>query len=370
MRLGLVRLHCGLGGGAEHTLRMLARGLAERGHEAHVLTSRWEGPALPETRLHLLEAPGKGAARLHAFSRAAQQAVKELGLDTCLSLERLPGCPVYRAGDGCHAAWLARRSPYESALKRLSFRFNPLHRALLELERQTILDPGLRLVIANSQLVARELAQCYGLGPGKVVVIHNAVDEAALAAARQPGVRQSLRASLEAGDSQPVLLFLGSGFERKGLAFALQALALLPGVGLWVAGKDRVGAYERLAARLGVAGRVSFLGNRDDAPLLLAASDALVLPTIYDPCANACLEAWSLGLPVVTTLANGAVDFLREGENGLAVAEPADAAALARACRQALDLPRPVPCDLPSQAQWLERMEQALLQSAEGQGGV
>lgn len=364
MRLGLVRLHCALGGGAEHSLRMLAAGLSARGHEVHVLTSFWEGPAVPGIEPRLLPAPGKGAARILAFARAAAQARRELGLDVCLSLERLPESQVFRAGDGVHAAWLARRAPYESRLKRLSFRFNPLHRALLDLERRTLTSSALVRVIANSRLVAQELEEHYGLGPDKVTVIHNAVNEGALGAWRGEEARQRARQELALSDEQPTLLFLGSGFERKGLAFAIGALPLLPQAILLVAGRDRTAPYQRLASRLGVARRVRFLGRRDDAPRLLAAADALVLPTIYDPCANSCLEALYLGLPVVTTTANGAQDFVVSGENGFLLAEPADAEALAQAISQALALSRPTPHDLPRQEQWLERTEQALMQAA------
>ncbi|MCA1905039.1 MAG: glycosyltransferase family 4 protein, partial [Desulfarculus sp.] len=287
-----------------------------------------------------------------------------LGLDAWLSLERTPGAPVLRAGDGVHAAWLERRRPYESFWKRLSFGFNPLHRAFLDLERRALTHPELRLVIANSQLVAEELRRFYGLGPERVRVIRNPVDQDRLDPARDPAVRAGARAELGLTEGQPALLFLGSGFERKGLAFAIQALANLPDVRLLVAGRDRVAPYQRLAQRLRVAGRVRFLGGRQDAPRLIAACDGLLLPTIYDPCANACLEALHLGRPVVTTLANGAAELVRPGVNGVLVAEPADAAELARACQTALAMELPVTADLPQVGPWLDQVELALATAA------
>ncbi|MBI4798048.1 MAG: glycosyltransferase [Desulfarculus sp.] len=107
-----------------------------------------------------------------------------------------------------------------------------------------------------------------------------------------------------------------------------------------------------------------FLGQQD-APGLLAAPDVLLLPTIYDPCANACLEALYLGLPVVTTLANGASELVQEGVSGCLLSEPRDAPALALACRRAFALPRPVPHHLPSPRQWLDATL-ALLEQAAG----
>ncbi|MBI5521922.1 MAG: glycosyltransferase family 4 protein [Desulfarculus sp.] len=363
MRLGLARLKYEPGGGAETTLGLLARGLMERGHQVHVIASAWRGQAPAGLTVHAVAAPGHGAARLRAFAAAARSQAEALKLDTWLSLERVPGAPLFRAGDGCHAAWLKRRAAYEGRLKRWSFAFNPLHRAFLDLERRTLMAPELIQVIANSHLVARELEEFHGLGPERVTVIHNAVDEIRLAPAREVAVRQQRRRALGLGEEQPALLFLGSGFERKGLAFAIQALAHLPEAILLVAGRDRITAYERLARRLGVPGRVRFLGQQTDAPGLLAAADALVLPTIYDPCANACLEALYLGLPVVTTLANGASELVQEGVSGCLLGEPSDAPALALACRRALGLPRPVPHHLPTPRQWLDATS-ALLERA------
>lgn len=364
LRLGLVRLKYEPGGGAETTLDLLARGLAGRGHEVTVITTAWQGQPPAGVLVRRVEALGRGARRLLGFAQAAGAAARELGLDAWLSLERTPGAPVLRAGDGVHAAWLERRRPYEGFLKRLSFGVNPLHRAFLDLERRALTHPDLRLVIANSQLVADELLRFYGLGPERVRVIRNPVDQARLDPARDPAVRLAARAELGLTEDQPMLLFLGSGFERKGLAFAIRALVNLPEVRLLVAGRDRGAPYQRLAQRLGLAGRVRFLGGRADAPRLIAACDGLLLPTIYDPCANACLEALHLGRPVVTTLANGASELVRMGVNGALVSDPADAAELARACRIALDLGWPVAAQLPPAGPWLDQVERVLAQAA------
>ncbi|MFH1058312.1 MAG: glycosyltransferase family 4 protein, partial [Pseudomonadota bacterium] len=367
LRLGLVRLKYEPGGGAETTLDLLARGLATAGHRVTVITSAWSGQPPEGVEVARVEAPGKGSARLNAFALGAAQAAAKLSLDTWLSLERTPGAPVLRAGDGVHAAWLKRRAPYESLLKRLSFAVNPLHRAFLDLERRALNHPDLRLVIANSRLVADELQRYYGLGPERVRVVYNPVDTARLDPARDPAVRRATRADLGLAEAEPALLFLGSGFERKGLAFAIAALAHLPGVRLLVAGRDRTAAFARQARRLGVTGRVSFLGRRGDAPALIAAADAMVLPTIYDPCANACLEAMHLGLPVVTTTANGAAELMTAGVHGFAVSHPADAPALAAACAKAMALGRPAPARLPGCAEWIASISAILAEVAAGQ---
>ena len=60
-----------------------------------------------------------------------------------------------------------------------------------------------------------------------------------------------------------------------------------------------------------------------------SAADAFVLPTIYEPFSNACLEALASGLPVITTQANGASEIFTGGLRDLVVDEPGDEAALA-----------------------------------------
>ena len=359
MKLGLLRYQYHHTGGAERTLGLLARGLLQRGHEVHIVCAKWSGEEVPGVYLHRVEG-GYGK----EFAGAAVGALNRLGLDTFLSLERAPQSPLVRAGDGCHAAWLARRERYENPLKRLSFRLNPKHRATLDLEREMFTWPALQKVVANSRLVAAELQEYFGLGPDKVELVYNGVDRAALAPALDQKVRASAREELGLRKGEPGVLFLGSGFERKGLAFALKALAKLKQGRLVVAGSDRTAHYKALAARLGVGGRVSFLGPRRDPERLLAAADCLLLPTIYDPCANSCLEALCAGVPVVTTRANGAGELVKSGQSGMVVEEPSDAGALALAVEKALEMKGPFEHRVPGLEEWLGRMADILERTA------
>jgi UDP-glucose:(heptosyl)LPS alpha-1,3-glucosyltransferase len=371
MRLGLMRLKYDQAGGAERTLGLLAQGLLQRRHQVCVVTASWQGA--PPEGMEVREVPTQhrgGFKRVREFAAAGVAAMQDWRPDCFMSLERTPGAPILRAGDGCHAAWLEHRAPYEGFWKNLSFKFNPQHRAFLDLERRSFTSPALQKVIANSCLVAGELQRFYGLGPERVEVIYNGVDKDRLAVARQPEAKAAARADLGLESDRPLLLFLGSGFERKGLAFAIKALASLPEATLLVAGKDRSARYEALARRLRLEKRVRFLGQRGDAERLLAACDAMVLPTIYDPCANACLEALAAGRPVVTTRANGASELVRPGVSGAIVVEPADDKALAEACRQALNLAPGFSEEVPELGVWLERMAAVMEEIGRTGGGA
>src|SRR3972149_3184408 len=93
---------------------------------------------------------------------------------------------------------------------------------------------------------------------------------------------------------------------------------------LLVAGKGNPQAYLALAERLGMKGRLSFVGVWPRIEELYAISDVFVLPTIYDPFANACLEAMASGLPVITTASNGASELIVDGCHGFILSDPTD----------------------------------------------
>jgi UDP-glucose:(heptosyl)LPS alpha-1,3-glucosyltransferase len=135
------------------------------------------------------------------------------------------------------------------------------------------------------------------------------------------------------------VLFAGSGFERKGLAPALEAFAALGDRGsrLLVVGKGHTGPYRALAARLGVAERVAWLGPRPDIERWYAAADVCVLPTRYEPFGNVHLEALASGLVVVTSRRAGGSEVIQPGVNG-AVIDPRDPRDVAAALQGVRDL--------------------------------
>jgi glycosyltransferase involved in cell wall biosynthesis len=120
-------------------------------------------------------------------------------------------------------------------------------------------------------------------------------------------------------------LALGRLHPKKGFELLIEALPLLPGVDLWIAGDGPLRAgLEHLARRLGVAGRVAFLGWRDDVPELMAGADLLVCPSLEEPLGNVVIEAWSAGLPVVATRTAGPAALIRDGESGILVPLPGE----------------------------------------------
>ena len=121
----------------------------------------------------------------------------------------------------------------------------------------------------------------------------------------------------------PLALALGRLHPNKGFDLLLEALAATRDITLWIAGDGPLrSSLERLASRLGIAGRVRFLGWRDDVPSLLAAADLLVCPSLHEPLGNVVIEAWSAGLPVVATASDGPAALIQDGESGILVPLP------------------------------------------------
>ncbi|HSG22541.1 MAG TPA: glycosyltransferase family 4 protein [Azonexus sp.] len=327
MKLAIVRQRYNPFGGAERFVERALAALVAQGTEVSLITRSWEGAARTGFSQVICNPPANGLlagrkGRDQAFCACVQQAIAAGAFDLVQSHERIPGCSIFRAGDGVHAAWLARRTPTLSSMQRFVQACSPYHRYVLATEQAMFAHPALRAVICNSQMVADEIEQFYGVDRSKLHIIYNGVDTGDFHPRLAAMHRQSARQSLGISESVPLLLYVGSGYERKGVPQLLQAFARLnhPEAHLVVIGADRrLKATKAQAERLGLAGRAHFLGPVQDVRPFYGAADAFVLPTIYDPCPNAALEAMACGLPMLTSHGCGAKEWVRQGVNGWVV---------------------------------------------------
>lgn len=337
MRIGVIRMRYTRFGGAEMFLERFISGLALKGHDIEVFASSWpEGGGL---RFRKVSTWGPAFLRPLVFAVNAGKEVVKARPDIVISLERTYCQDIYRAGDGCHREWLIRRAATVSPIKRLLIRLNPLHPVLLYLEKRLFRDKRLKKVAANSEAVKRDIIRHYGLPAEKICVIYNGIDPGRFVPVIA-AEKARLKDEFGFGKDSTVVLFVGSGFERKGLMYLIRSLGHLKdvsGLKLVVAGKGRASRYEAEARRLGVEDRVVFMGPVKGALRLYQASDIFALPSVYEPFSNACLEAMSSGLPVVTSRINGASEILEDGVTGGIVDDPADALQIAEKIRPFLD---------------------------------
>ena len=316
-------------GGAEAYLKRLARGIIDAGHKVQLTTTNeWpddQWPFGPVTHLRAESAVG--------FANELEQIRPQLDCDILFSLERVWSCDIYRAGDGVHRAWLARRRKFELPLKQFARALNRKHRELLHLEESLFASRKARRVIVASQMVKNEIVDIYGYPAERIDLIHNGIPLAEFQFDSE--LRERAREALNLKPDQIALLFAGSGWERKGLLFAIQAMALCKNrrMRLIVAGRGNTALYKPTRLRFWREDPVRFLGEVPDLMRIYAAADIFVLPTIYDPFSNACLEALACGLPVITTRSNGFSEIIEDKVHGSVVDHAGDLVGLREAIR-------------------------------------
>ncbi|MDR3436338.1 glycosyltransferase [Telmatospirillum sp.] len=185
-------------------------------------------------------------------------------------------------------------------------------------------------LIANTEEIVDYLAK-HGWPREKASYLPNFVDES--------DDRPIDRASLQTPPDVPVILALGRLHSDKAFDVLLDAMALVPRAHLWLAGEGGLDApLKAQAARLGIAGRVHFLGWRTDSGALLAAADCLVCPSRVEPLGNVILEGWIHKKPVVAAASTGPAGLIETERTGLLVPME-EAAPLAAALNRVIDDP-------------------------------
>ena len=302
MKLALVRRKFAATGGAELYLQRLLEALAKRGHEIHLYTESWSGQ-FTAVQPHPMSVGGCRAKRPLRFAEMVRTEVAKQRFDCVFSLERTVQQDVYRAGDGLHRVWLEHRKQFAPWWKKPFTSLGGFHRNMIALETRTFDPRNTRHVIVNSEMVRREILQHFQFPPERIHLVRNGVDVARF----QNGKRDETRARFGVKEDEFLLLFVGSGWERKGLSFVLDAMAQTPRLKLLVVGKGRKPASPANAI---------FAGPMADVENAYAAADLFVTLPIYEPSANVVAEALAAGLPVVTSVNNGAAEVLEEGVTG------------------------------------------------------
>lgn len=324
-------LHAG-GGLEKYTLR-LYKALQDRGHEVSILSTHAAPPATPICRRLKLS-----FLNLLWFDYHCRVYLKKHPHDIVLGLDRhfLP-LTHYRAGNGCHAAYLERRKKHSSFVRRLLLAINPLHIFTRLSEHKTFENPSQAIIICNSHLVRQEILSFYpNTSPERVLVIHNGVEWGEY----EPHFQQKLLAPRSLS-SPPHLLFVGHEWKRKGLDILLSALSLLRDQQfiLTAIGKERNPSYFcRLAQKFGIANKVRLYPTAQNPIPFYQSANIAILPSRYDPFANVTLEAMAMGLYVITTTANGGAEAVTNYINGHVLDEDASSEVLAQAIFSAFSI--------------------------------
>jgi glycogen(starch) synthase len=189
-------------------------------------------------------------------------------------------------------------------------------------------------LITCSQAMRREVAHLFEVEAADVTVIHNGIEERGW---QVPADEIARAREVHSPAGAPLLLYFGRLEWEKGVQDLLAALPRIrrrhPGTRVVVAGKGR--HFDELveqSRKLRVRRAVDFVGHLSDRDLraALAAADAVVLPSRYEPFGIVALEAAAAKAPLVASTAGGLGEVVVDGETGLAF-NPGDVAALANA---------------------------------------
>ena len=330
MRIALIRQKYTPFGGAERYMARLVQGLAAEGHEVHILAARWDAGGEAAVTFHRVPIARKpGWLKSLTFSLGCKKIIESQRFDVVFSLERTLRQDVYRAGDGCHRMWLRQKQLGKGVLSRLTTYLSPFQLAYLRLERKLFTDERLKAIIANSQRGKAEIVELYGVDPEKIHVVYNGIDAATFPLEQKERLRHELAERYALKDELRIL-YVGSGFARKGVPALIEAAGKLKiPFRLFIVGKGRTSALKRRAERLGISERVVFSGPVRDVEKYYLGCDVFAFPTLYDPFSNATLEAMACGLPVVTSAFNGVSELIEEGESGFVLRDPIDAEEIA-----------------------------------------
>ena len=300
------------------------------GHEIHLVVGKVDAPLDSRIVVHKVPVIKLGGfIKVLSFLLFSQRILKKYQFDIVQGFGRTINQDFFRAGGGCHKEYRKNvLRKIKNPLLRFFKLYSPHQLLLLYIEKKQFSRGNFSKIVAVSHQVKKELVSNYKIPEKDVEVIYNGVDIITLNPKNKNEYRDEIRNRFDIKSDEKVILFLGTGFERKGLPFLIQAFAKIkdecPKTKLLVVGKDNdVQKYIDLCGKLRMSNSVIFAGPQSDVKMFYAAADIFVFPTLYEPFGNVCLEAMASGIPVVTSKVNG-VSEIMEGMDNLLLDDPCD----------------------------------------------
>lgn len=331
MKLALIHPQIIRGTGVETFLIEFARRLAATGHELTyitTLTTPEVGASLPGRWELLPRIKGSAVMRMWHFNRLAPRMAAEAGVDMSIGFGRTCRQDIHRNGTGCHRLY--------GNLLPLWQRYSVKHLYELHLERRLYTGRETSNFVSSSARVAAQLQGIYHTPGDRFHVLPPPVETQLFQPAEnRANVRELLCRKLQTDPAKPVLLFISLSHRRRGLEPLLAAMRKIDAT-LWIAGKGLNAMQREFISRHGLASRVRVVPVTSNLVELYQSADWLVHPTQYDAFSAPVLQAMACGLPGIISVMDGAVDHIRNGENGLMLYHPQQPEELASRIQEAL----------------------------------
>ena len=233
---------------------------------------------------------------------------------------------LLRSGGGTHRGFLQRIGAEGGARRRFWHCASLYHQSVLALEKQQFAVEHFKQIIAVSNEVKRDIMAHYSVPERRISVLYNGVDQERFHPSLKAQWRARVRMAWGVPDQASVVLFVGSGFRRKGLdrLLAVWNLPQFKEAYLLVVGEDARMRHYRARAKAVAGERIIFTGHQAAVEKYYGAADLVVLPSIQEAFGNVVLEGLACGIPVVVMRTVGAADVLQGAMAGGIVTVPDD----------------------------------------------
>ena len=316
-------------GGVERYVFNLSKQLLDRGHEVHIFAHRFSQDR--DGRLIFHHVPAItfwSPLKYWTFAVNAPKIIRKTGVkfDIVHGFTQTLFQDIYRVGGGCHWDYMMRTYPLmQSVPGKIAMCLNPRHFSLLLLERTIFKRKHYKQVTFISEQCKKEIIKHYNLPFNEIEVVYNGVDTDTFNPKNRIKYRDAIRGKYNILPDEILLLFVGSGFKRKGLKHVIDAMSLVDKpdeVKLLVAGKGDVRKYKRYAKKRNVTDNLIFAGVYRNIHEIYAAGDIFIFPSEHDAFGTACLEAIASGLPVIVSKTSGVSEIITQGKDGFIVNHP------------------------------------------------
>lgn len=316
-------------GGLARDFRRILELRRDAGDQIDVYCIEWNDVEIPGFNRIEIDVSGlSNHARMRDFYHQVKPKLEAGNYDLVIGFNKMPGLDLYYAADPCYLAKAEQdwHYPITRFFGRVQF-YSDWERAVFGPQSHTV-----SMMISSVQ--RRLFEQVYDTPAERLVDLPPGIDPERTRPGDWQKQRQQLRTALKLTDDDFLLLMIGSGFKRKGVDFAINALAALPEnlrnkTHIFVVGEDKQKPFMKQAQQRNVADQVHFMGGRDDVPQWLQAADLFMHPARSENTGTVILEAMVAGLPQLVSEVCGYANHVRQADAGQLIAEPENSEAFA-----------------------------------------
>ena len=308
-------------GGLQRDFLKIALSCQQQGHQIRVYTLGWQGDVPVGVKVMIV--PVSAITNHSLYERFSDWVQENLSLDpvdVVVGINKMPGLDVYYAADSCYE---------EKANSQRSwiYRLLPRYRHFSRYEKAVFGRASKTQILMISKVQKPFFDRHYQTQEGRIQFLPPGISRDRVAPDDVAQRRRVKRAELGLNDDEKMLLMVGSGFVKKGLARALYSVRALPRVErrkvrFFVIGEDNPVRFKHLIFLLGITQNVTILSGQDDIPDFMFAADLLILPALDEAAGIVLLEAVVAGLPVLTTENCGYAHYITDSDMGAVIPMP------------------------------------------------